>query len=954
MIYLGTKKVTEIFIGNKKDPDIYIGDFKTYPNGVVNKWVSLETGKFGITYHNGGSYITASGGSGDYAVFWGTVCTEIDGVRQPDQRIEFTPVPWNNGSTDISMWHISGTHIWADNRGTTTGSSRSMNVTAYYDLNGDGTPEEYPLYVTVTQEANSRLYRAGAIQYIYFDGSRYIVYGSTVNLDNIGSKSGSYDISATGYRDYRYTSWGADGWREMSLDNSDFTWTLTEGSSFASLYKSGSEVALNIERNQSTTSSRRVSFTVEDPMYSSTRVTGTTLQSADNFTFKLYDGTPNPYMVEYNDTTTYVYVVSKQGSSRSAIALGNITITSNGARLTASTVTDYSSYSGEGVYRLTFAGAVNSSSYSDRTSTIRVTQPASSKQITFDIKQAIQGQFHNGMEIVSSYTLNNEVWDFGTVLLADGNRAMMIIKRNNTPVSADVKVNVNDVRWTTPVGTDREYNTSFMISSGSSISFPTYYEGNKTYYGAVFMNESEFYDMENLTVTMCDMSLEDGDAITNIHVEYWSGNTQLQESYIPAAGGNSTFAIVRGQRGNETVVLDVAFASGTDTSVWSIENQYMRIHAASRGTVTGTTRTATVNVSYRGRDFGTQTITQQANSKSNYVSAGEIDWVRVNNDVIYSGGTVSIDNFATTLQLTQVHGYRKQYYTSGAYDTVSMGYNDYTVSVEYGERSWINTGSTKNYIEVSANTSQISSRDAVVTVADVNGYNPNPSLTFTVEQAADSWIFSVDTPSVTLGYNQTAFTIYITSKHSGSAYDISAESNWATTLVTYPNGNAIGATAKTITCTSSINGQYGIYFECAANTGSSSIDRSTTIRVRQTANENSKYGTTSVSQAKQPAANQVTIKVSYGVAQTGSNYRIHVYLPGFGTIGASTEYTYTSTSQGGSFNYTISNVTSTVTSQVQGRYDYYSNGQWVEGISLTSYPTSITVSPGGEASINLY
>ena len=172
------------------------------------------------------------------------------------------------------------------------------------------------------------------------------------------------------------------------------------------------------------------------------------------------------------------------------------------------------------------------------------------------------------------------------------------------------------------------------------------------------MNESEFYDMENLTVTMCDMSLEDGDAITNIHVEYWSGNTQMQESYIPAAGGNSTFAIVKGQRGNETVVLDVAFASGTDTSIWSIENQYMRIHAANRGTVTGTTRTATVNVSYRGRDFGTQTITQQANSKNNYVSPGEIDWVRVNNNVLYSGDTISIDNFATTLQLTQVHGYR--------------------------------------------------------------------------------------------------------------------------------------------------------------------------------------------------------------------------------------------------------------------------------------------------------
>ena len=851
--------------------------------------------------------------------------------------------PSNCFSTQADSGHAS--IVTANNRQGNEGGVRSATfIGEYLNARISG--------IEIYQAANTWHYVDTIFDKIWFDDMYASINGGSVLL-NTGSEARTRYLVAEGRERYRYDS-NTTGYTSSPhvphayydgyTDGNGWLWKIYGGSDYANF-----DNGLSISRNPSTSSTRDVILYLDNPNdYANKRVTVTIRQSADDYVFKLYDGTPNPYMVEYDDTTTYVYVVSKQGSSRKLIRVNNVSITYNGAMLTAGTVSDYSRSMGEGVYRLSFTGVANNTN-SERESTITVTQPTSEKKVSFKIKQAKQGQFYNGIQIISSITVGTDTWLAGTVLLDDGFYAAVVVCKNGTPAHP-VKVTISEVRWTDENGSHTD-STIYNIDTGDTITCDTYYAGEQTYKGTDLLDDYTFRSVENLTITRLNISIERADVYTNITVSYYNNDgSTASGDYVPAAGG---YALIKGYQGAQQSVMMPTLKQGTDTNVWSVDSSG-KIMAGSRGTVTGNVLTA-VTIVNDGTQNLEYTISQQANSKSNTVSPGEIEWARVNSDVIYNGDTVSIDNFANTLNITQVSGYRKQYYTSGSFDRVSMINlnNDFRVNTQYGE-TWISTGTTKFEILVSANTSQISSRSATVTIDDANGYSTNPTLIFTVQQAADSWIFSVDTPSVTLSYSETAFTIYITSKHSGSAYDISAESNWATTLISYPNGNSIGATAKTIVCESSINGQYRIGFECAANTGSSSIDRSTTIRVRQTANENSKYVSTSVSQAKQPAANQVTIKASYGVAQTASQYKIHIYLPGFGAIGASSEYTYNSTSQGGNFTYTISNVSSTVTSQVQGRYDYYSNGQWVEGIPLTSYPTSITVSPGGEASFNLY
>lgn len=310
-------------------------------------------------------------------------------------------------------------------------------------------------------------------------------------------------------------------------------------------------------------------------------------------------------------------------------------------------------------------------------------------------------------------------------------------------------------------------------------------------------------------------------AITSVGLHYSSGNI------INAAGSN--YAFIQGtlityvdgtENSRRTVYLNPSFAS---SSIWYNEGDFIR--ANSRGTITGGTRSITVAALYQGRNYGSFSVQQAANTVFYY--SGAITAFALDGN---SARTQSISYEAKTLYVTDLSGYRRSVYSSGAElqtrATLALKLDD--------NNNWATVNGTSS-VYFPKNTGE--TRSATITAYDVN-YYPTVSSSITVTQGSEvAWVLEV--PSrIDIPHSTTAFTIgTVVSTADGEPYPITSE------MI------SISPNASNITIVNFLHlgqGRYVISCRCNENTGKGERNsyvtisqpggKSATCRIVQSAN----------------------------------------------------------------------------------------------------------------------
>ena len=231
MIYVDSFQVQDIYVDSFHNPDIFIDSFRTFPNEVYTYAFATGANTAGVSYSDGENDILADGSN--YATFWGTLVKSLNGQEVGRQTVYLTPTFYEgNVPQDTSAWEIRGTRIYADDRGTVTGETRSIQVEGYYEINGQQLVAPYR--VTVYQHQNIIHYTAGEITSVVVDTVQY-PQNDEVTF-NVGSEAATYNIYATGYRNYYYDS-GVESTQsylypnptltDAEFDTNNWAWEIT-------------------------------------------------------------------------------------------------------------------------------------------------------------------------------------------------------------------------------------------------------------------------------------------------------------------------------------------------------------------------------------------------------------------------------------------------------------------------------------------------------------------------------------------------------------------------------------------------------------------------------------------------------------------------------------------------------------------------------------------------------
>ena len=424
--------IKSLFVGDKQVQSVSIGDTQIYPNGVIT--YALD-GTPWIEYSSGQEYITASGD--DYARVVGTLVTYTDGVESGRSTVEYS-VSLLSG--DSSIWSVSGKHIFAAYRGTTTGESRSATFKATYSDNGLN--YTYGPTILITQQANFRYASPGSIN-MFTVGEYYVedtgeTGDTTIQVYEDGA-SFSYTIYGTGA--WRYTS-GAISlasrtpeWEVLGVDSSNQQVSWVSSTHSSEDYESGT---VTIDSIHVTTPITRTGYikvvdpTCSDDVYARIPITQsfnaysltfaessskTILGSETYFSFRV--------VPKYNGTLiSDVDQLSVQVSSSSTI---------EGIQVSSKTVV-----SSGGYVSVSFTCSQNSSSTSRKTASINFNYGG--RTITATVTQEKHHPIPSFfMEAVPA--INDESWWIGTIN-KNGVAKGIFIYSENQP-SDDIDVNIS-------------------------------------------------------------------------------------------------------------------------------------------------------------------------------------------------------------------------------------------------------------------------------------------------------------------------------------------------------------------------------------------------------------------------------------------------------------------------------------------------------------------------------
>ena len=487
--------IRSIFVGNKEVQSISVG------NTVVYEAQNSYSISSPHVVYSEGSALYASGQN--EARLIGTLVTTYLGNVINTSEIVIDP-----SSISGSGFYITGTRIKANNRGTTTGSQRTAQVTGTYDF-GNGQPIFQETF-TITQEENlSGLYKDSYVTIFELNGHED---GDTIELT---AASQTLTVSSAELvRRYEYSSGSADPSHtlEYILNQTSGFWDACE------LVNVDNASWINIG-----TSSASGTVTID-------AYTGNSDRSARiSFRDKLFDGetTSNaPVITIRQVVASYVLEVSNQTipatyydfqipitSKNQGTVYTDLTVTiSNSTFVNLQYYPEDLEYNNNGTVRLPFACAYNSTSTA-RTATITVRQNgAGGLTRTFTLTQSALSSNFDGITIKGVY--GN--WVLGEITgFATGYKGFLVAK--DSPLSTDRAYNFNigsfeysynynnsyineisDVEWKIAVDSVTQKATIFIKNQGTWTSVATNRDpyisnGPNTYYGCwVWYNSTEF------------------------------------------------------------------------------------------------------------------------------------------------------------------------------------------------------------------------------------------------------------------------------------------------------------------------------------------------------------------------------------------------------------------------------------------------------------------------------
>ena len=432
--------IRSLFVGDKEVQTVTIGNTVVYtnqPSGVIT--YALD-GTPWIEYSSGQGYITASGS--DYARVVGTLITYTDGVESGRSTVEYS-VSLLSG--DSSIWSVSGKHIFAAYRGTTTGESRSATFKATYSDNGLN--YTYGPTILITQQGNFRYAAPGSINMFTVD--EYYVEDTgetgdtTIQVYENGA-SFSYTVSGTGA--WRYTS-GAISlasrvpeWEVLGVDSSNQQVSWVSSTPSSGDYESGT---VTIDSIPGTTPITRTGYIkVVDPTCPNdvyARIPISQSFNAYSLTFHSSDTTSKTILG--SDTYFSFRVVPKyNGTLISNADLDQLSVqVSSSSTIEGIQVSSKTVVSGSGYVSVSFTCSQNSSSTSRKTASINFSYGG--KTITATVTQE---KYHPipsfYMEAVPA--INDESWWIGTINKNGVAKGIFIYSENQPSEDMDVVISL--------------------------------------------------------------------------------------------------------------------------------------------------------------------------------------------------------------------------------------------------------------------------------------------------------------------------------------------------------------------------------------------------------------------------------------------------------------------------------------------------------------------------------
>ena len=458
MIDFGGTLITSLTLGTDPIVAIYFGNTKVWPSGTITTAIT----NVHLVYSSG-SQIDAAGSN--YASIQGTLITYLNGTEQSRTTVSLSPILY---SGDSSIWYSDGTQIKAQNRGTTTGSTRSSSWKATYGSYTSGT-------FTVSQAANTRSINRGAI-------TSFVINGDTGVTIQIDYKAQTLPItSLAGYRVWRYSS-GEEFQESCSISVMDDQDWLTANTSYIT-------VSEYTDYDEDEYAAREATITAYDTMHSSTRATRTIYQGA-----KVYELTvPTSKSIGSTVTGFYIEVYSYYMGNAFPITSSMVSFGSNPSNCALSSISTVSA----GRYRLFFTCSANTVT-TIKNSYIIITQTGGETK-TCRIIQEAYSEYVDGIDI---YAEDGD-WVLGTVTVGSGTTDG-ITYYVRTPIVArkqendeDVQVNIDKLIWqdkvpvsgAVPTG-HTDTDISFEIYAGDTVALKPLGGDVHYYYGALIPTDS--------------------------------------------------------------------------------------------------------------------------------------------------------------------------------------------------------------------------------------------------------------------------------------------------------------------------------------------------------------------------------------------------------------------------------------------------------------------------------
>lgn len=456
MIHVGTTQVTKIEVGSHENPTIHIGTFKTFPTGEVTTAVSNPT-----VIYSSGNMINAGGTN--YAYIQATLTTYVDNVAQSSSTVKLTATT----ESAASIWTISDNNIYAADRGTITGNSRTATVKGTY---GSYTSPN----LTVTQAANTSTEVNGAITRLDLDGTDDNPYVITCEIQQEGSTMQSIGVGIDGYRIRKYSS-GAE--TKVPISNYTYTWDPSGAYAWIGVEMSGNiPVEITASTNDSTTvETRSATITFYDPASNYQVSASREIIQQSKYLWDI--DFPSTRTIQKNDTSfSLTFTVKKMQQPFTAVTVNSFGIEPNNSNIAVQTVT----HNGNGSYTATFSCLPNASEEEKYSRIILIPGPnQKSCYITHEGTTAFEG-------IDIKARSSNKEWALGVLTSSTGAAQGQSFNINGIilackhPITSETTINVYQLTWGY-YGSDPQTDStrSKTISTGATVTI-----GTKVYYGA--------------------------------------------------------------------------------------------------------------------------------------------------------------------------------------------------------------------------------------------------------------------------------------------------------------------------------------------------------------------------------------------------------------------------------------------------------------------------------------